>query len=114
MAPSTDFPLPVDANGVPTGQQGNLGRNTFRGPGFAQTEAAVAKNTSIPFFFGEPANLQFRLDVYNLFNRVNVQGWDTNLADGGVDPVTGPFGNFGKVTGTAQARTLQLSTKFVF
>ena len=29
---ASQFPLPVDANGVPTGVEGNLGRNTFRGP----------------------------------------------------------------------------------
>jgi outer membrane receptor protein involved in Fe transport len=103
---ASQFPLPVDANGVPTGQEGNLGRNTFRGPGFAQTDASIAKDDKLPFFFREPANLQFRLDVYNLFNRVNLQGWDTNLADAG--------NNFGKATGAAQARTLQLSTKIVF
>jgi hypothetical protein len=101
---ASDFPLPVNGNGVPTGQEGDLGRNTYRGPGFAQTDGAIAKNTKLPFFFGEPANLQFRLDAYNLFNRVNLQGWDTNLADG----------NFGKAGGVAQARTLQLSTKLVF
>jgi hypothetical protein len=94
--------------------EGNLGRNTYRGPGFAQTDAAISKDTAIPFFFGEPGRLQFRLDVYNLFNRVNVQGWDTNLADGGVNTDGTTFGNFGKITGTAQARTLQLSTKFTF
>ena len=111
---TSDFSLPVDALGVPLGHEGSLGRNTFRGPGFAQTDAGLAKNTNVPFLFREPANLQFRLDVYNLFNRVNVQGWDTNLADGGVDASGNATGNFGKVTGTAQARTLQLSTKIVF
>jgi hypothetical protein len=112
---TTDFPLPVDSNGVPTGQEGNIGRNTVRGPGFAQTDAALAKNTGLPWFFKERANLQFRVDMYNAFNRMNLQGWDTNLADGGVDANTGqPFGNFGKATGVAQARTLQLSTKITF
>jgi hypothetical protein len=111
---TTDFPLPVDANGVPLGHEGNLGRNTFRGPGFAQTDGAIAKDTHVPWLFGESGNLQFRLDVYNLFNRVNLQGWDTNLADGGIDANGSPFGNFGKATGVAQARTLQLSTKIVF
>jgi len=111
---TTDFPLPVDANGVPTGQEGNLGRNTYRGPGFAQTDAALSKNTSIPWFFSEKANVQFRVDMYNAFNRVNLQGFDTNLADGGVDPVKGPYGNFGKATGVSQARTLQLSANFRF
>jgi len=111
---TTDFPLPVDANGVPTGQEGSLGRNTFRGPGFAQTDAAVAKDTHLPFFFHEGGDLQFRIDAYNLFNRVNMQGWDTNLADGGVNSSGQSFGNFGKATGVAQARTLQLSAKFTF
>ncbi len=112
---TTDFPLPVDSNGVPLGIEGNIGRNTVRGPGFAQTDAALAKNMKLPWFAKESSNLQFRVDMYNAFNRVNLQGWDTNLADGGVDATTGlPFGNFGKATGVAQARTLQLSTKFVF
>ena len=112
---TTDFPLPVDSTGAPLGHEGTLSRNTFRGPGFVQTDAAIAKDTGVPWFFKETANLQFRLDMYNVFNHVNLQGWDTNLADGGVDAVTGqPFGNFGKATGVAQARTLQLSTKIVF
>jgi hypothetical protein len=112
---TTDFPLPVDSNGVPLGHEGNIGRNTVRGPGFAQTDAALAKNLRLPWFSQESSNLQFRVDMYNAFNRVNLQGWDTNLADGGVDATTGqPFGNFGKATGVAQARTLQLSTKFTF
>jgi hypothetical protein len=110
----TDFPLPVDANGVPLGHEGSLGRNTYRGPGFAQTDGAVAKDTRIPWLFKESANLQFRLDAYNLFNRVNLNGYDTNLADGGVDANGNPTGNFGKATGTSQARTLQLSGKIVF
>jgi outer membrane receptor protein involved in Fe transport len=111
----TDFPLPVDANGVPLGHEGNLGRNTFRGPGFAQTDAALAKDTHLPWLFQESANLQFRLDAYNVFNRVNLQGWDTNLADGFTQPDGSPTGgNFGKATGAAQARTLQLSAKIVF
>jgi hypothetical protein len=101
---ASQFPLPVDANGLPLGHEGSLGRNTFRGPGFVQTDGAVAKDTKLPWLFSEPANLQFRLDVYNLFNRVNLQGWDTNLNDP----------NFGKAGGTAQARTLQLSTKVTF
>jgi hypothetical protein len=101
---ASDFPLPVDANGVPTGQEGDLGRNTYRGPGFAQTDSSLSKNTGIPWFSGEKANLQFRVDMYNSFNRVNVQGWDTNLNDP----------NFGIAGGTAQARTVQLSTNFRF
>jgi hypothetical protein len=96
--------LPVQANGVPTGVEGNLGRNTFRGPGFAQTDAALAKNTHIPWFPGEGADFQVRLDLFNAFNRVNLQNWDTNLADG----------TFGKALGASQARTLQVGAKLTF
>jgi hypothetical protein len=101
---ASDFPLPVDTNGVPTGQEGDLGRNTYRGPGFAQVDSSLSRNTSIPWFGNEKGNLQIRADVYNTFNRVNVQGWDTNLNDP----------NFGIAGGTAQARTLQLSAYFRF
>jgi hypothetical protein len=98
------FPLPVDANGIPTGVEGNLGRNTYRGPGFAETDLSLVKNTILPWFSGDKSDLQVRLDMYNALNRVNMQGWDTNLNDG----------NFGKAGGTAQARTLQLSAHFSF
>ena len=41
--------------------EGNLGRNTFHGPGFANTDFSVIKNLKIPWFIGgEGANLQFR------------------------------------------------------
>jgi hypothetical protein len=101
---ASDFPLPVDANGLPTGVEGNLGRNTFRGPGFAETDASLVKNISLPWLTKEKSNLQIRLDMYNALNRVNMQGWDTNLNDG----------NFGKATGTAQARTMQLGAHYAF
>lgn len=98
------FPLPVNSNGVPLGHEGNIGRNTFWGPGFAETDAAVAKNIHLPWFNSAGAKLQLRVDAFNVFNRVNLQGWDTNLADP----------NFGKAGGTAQARTLQLSSRISF
>jgi len=101
---ASDFPLPVDASGLPTGVEGNLGRNTFRGPGFAETDASLVKNTTLPWFWGERAKLQIRMDMYNALNRVNMTGWDTNLNDG----------NFGKATGTSQARTVQLGSHFSF
>ncbi len=38
---ASDFPAP------PLGQQGNLGRNTFFGPGFANTDIGILKNTKV-------------------------------------------------------------------
>jgi hypothetical protein len=82
-------------------------------------DAALTKNTTVPWFQQERAKLQFRVDMYNVFNHENLQGWDTNLADGtsSIDPNTGlPVfsGNFGKVTGQGQARTLQLQAQIRF
>ena len=115
--PFTNFPLPVDQNGVPTGVEGNGGRNTVEGPGFVQVDAALTKNTTVPWFQQERAKLQFRVDMYNVFNHENLQGWDTNLADGSSALVNGVptfSGNFGKVTGQGQARTLQLQAQIRF
>jgi hypothetical protein len=113
--PFTNFPLPVNQQGVPTGVEGNGGRNTVEGPGFVQVDAALVKNTTIPWFQSQQAKLQFRVDMYNIFNHENLQGWDTNLADGSIDPSTGAItGTFGKVSGQGQARTLQLQVQLRF
>jgi hypothetical protein len=93
--------------------EGNGGRNTFRGPGFDQTDGALSKNTTLPWFGHEKTNLQIRMDFYNIFNVKNLQGWDTNLADD--DVVNGQeIGNFGKTTGVGQARTLQFGANLRF
>jgi hypothetical protein len=41
---ASDFPAP------PLGQEGSLGRNTYVGPGFANTDFSVIKNARIPWF----------------------------------------------------------------
>ena len=49
------------------GTHGNTGRDQFRGPGFYDVDAALAKNTKIR----EGLTLQFRADLFNLLNFVN-------------------------------------------
>ena len=49
------------------GFYGNLGRDTFIGPGLATWDFAVLKNTPIR----ERLNLQFRAELFNLLNRAN-------------------------------------------
>jgi hypothetical protein len=46
---------------------GNAPRNFLQGPGLATTDFSVAKK----FLFTERINLQFRAEVYNIFNRTN-------------------------------------------
>lgn len=105
--PASDFPSPCPAGtstAIGCGVEGNLGRNTYRGPHFAQVDAGFTKSNHIPWFTPEGAQLQFRAEIANLFNRVNLQGVDGNLADG----------NFGKATGVGIARTPQFSLRIHF
>jgi hypothetical protein len=50
------------------GTFGNAGTNSLRGPAFLNTDAALLKNISLT----EGTKLQFRVDVENIFNRVNL------------------------------------------
>jgi Carboxypeptidase regulatory-like domain len=50
------------------GTFGTLGRNALIGPGFADVDFAAVKNTQI----SERFNLQFRAEMFNLFNRTNL------------------------------------------
>jgi hypothetical protein len=105
--PASAFPSPCPAN-TPTnlgcGVEGDLGRNTYRGPHFAQVDGGFTKSNHIPWFTPEGAQLQFRAEIANLFNRVNLNGMDSNLADG----------NFGHATGVGIARTPQFSLRIHF
>lgn len=46
---------------------GNAPRNFLQGPGLAETDLSVSKK----FLFTERVNLQFRAELFNLFNRAN-------------------------------------------
>jgi hypothetical protein len=86
--------------------EGNLGRNTFHGPGFANTDFSVIKNLKIPWFIGgEGANLQFRTEFFNVFNRVNLTQVGTDIAN---------LSNFGKSTSTYPARDIQFALRIAF
>jgi hypothetical protein len=51
----------------PAGTWGNLGRGTLTGPGLADVDLSVIKNTPV----SEKANLQFRAEFFNVLNRAN-------------------------------------------
>jgi carboxypeptidase family protein/TonB-dependent receptor-like protein len=112
MKPS-DFPLPActrrNAAGTCVGwaSGGDLGRNTFRGPGLANIDMSLGRSFHIPWFVGkEGANFQFRAEFYNLFNRVNLDPRSVvgNMQDG----------NFSKATGVFNPRTIQLGARIDF
>ena len=49
------------------GTWGNSGRNAYYGPGYSDVDFSVFKNTKI----GERITTQFRIEMFNLFNRTN-------------------------------------------
>lgn len=103
---------PITAFAVqPFGRPGNLGRNTFTGPRYYNTDLNLAKNTSIT----ERMNLQFRAECYNVFNRIQfaVPG-----ASGDTIASPGTFGQslstLTQPDGTTSARQIQLALKLIF
>ena len=92
--PATQFTAPT------LGTEGNQKQNGFRGPNFAETDAAIYKDNR----FKERFNFQIRFEFFNLFNRVNLQTMDTNNLDA----------NFGKATGQFLPRWWQIGGRFTF
>jgi len=97
---------------VPTaGTYGNLGRGTLRGPGLANVDASLFKNTSIT----EKTNLQFRVEVFNILNRSNFGPPNTTVfqVNTGAPPSVSP--SAGLITTTANfPRQIQLGLKLLF
>ena len=94
----SDFPIPEP------GQSGDLGRNTFTGPGFANVNVNFAKATRIPWFTREGASLQFRAEIFNLFNRVNLERPISDLSSG----------LFGRSVSQVQPRSVQFGLHLSF
>ena len=96
---ASDFPVPA------RGQKGNLGRNTFEGPGLANVNINAIKAVHIPWFTGhEGATLEMRGEIFNLLNRVNLTAPSSDLSSG----------LFGRSTGQRQPRALQLGLRIAF
>ncbi len=99
------FPSANVAFSAPTpGTLGNLSRNVFRNPGLLAVDASLLKNNSLPWFHTEKANLQLRVDFFNVLNRVNLRTVDYNVGSN----------TFGRSTDTFQPRTIQLGGRFQF
>ena len=99
------FFIPINVaggTGPNQGRFGTLGRNTFRGPAFQNVDISLMKETAL---YGESAKLQFRAEVFNIFNIVNF-GLPANI-------LNGP--GFGIINHTSGAsRQIQLSLKLLF
>src|SRR4030095_8637840 len=103
------------------GTFGNLRRNHLRGPSFWQLDLMASKDVR----FGGSTNraMQFRLEVFNLTNRLNYETPAAVLPAGTIgqpfnDAVAGTFGYMlgplNRTVGLGTARQTQISGRFLF
>jgi len=104
------------ADGQP-GMFGYMGKNPIRGPGRNGWDLALAKNFDAPWFGGERASVQLRIESFNTFN--HPQWSSVNLFCSGAtlpgQPCNGDqnIGN-GEVSGAYPPRIMQFGLKFIF
>jgi hypothetical protein len=93
----------------PVGTFGNTGRNTLRGPRFFNTDISLSKDAKLT----EQFRLQFRAEVFNIFNHANFANPNNNVfsASGAVNAAAGVItsSNFGTTP-----RQIQFGLKFTF
>jgi hypothetical protein len=106
-ASSAVFAVPVGSNGI--FHFGNLGRNVVIGPGFANTDFSVLKNTKIT----ESLRMQFRAEFFDIFNHANF-GQPGRVAQVG-STTFGVISNTRFATGdSGSSRQIQFAMKFIF
>jgi hypothetical protein len=82
------------------GTFGSEPRNSLRGPGFVSVDLALTKN--IPIAKGR---VQFRMETFNLFNRVNYNNPNATVTAGS---------NFGRLLSASDPRVIQFGLKVLF
>ncbi len=93
FASASAFPTPA------LGSAGNLGRNTYIGPGLASVNSQFSKAISFERF-----TFEIRADVFNIFNRVNLTQPVSDLSSG----------QFGQSTSQNLPRSAQFGLHFSF
>ncbi len=101
-----DFTIPAD-NTI-----GTCGRNSLRGPGFAQWDLNLNKDTQIT----ERLKFQFRWEVFNVLNRANFANPATNVRFDGFGTTNATTDTFAGNPVLAQGapRNMQFVFKFIF
>ena len=89
---------------------GDVARNAFYGPGFADVDLSVIKNIQIV----ERAKLQLRAEMFNLFNRKNFATGAGSVGGNGV--VGDTIGDFNGAPGLGPGEpfNLQIAAKIIF
>ncbi len=101
----------------PIGFLGNAGRNILRGPGMANLDLSLVKDTPIRAL-GESGALQFRAEFFNILNRANFRppgGATGDVLFAGSRDGEAPLATGTRITSTiTNSRQIQLALKLVF
>ncbi len=103
---------------------GTLGRTSLRGPGFANLDFSIVKDTAIKKL-GEAGKLQFRAEIFNILNRANFETPGIGISGGNTAGLVyagvlnqgqeAPLSSAGKILHTAgTSRQIQLALKLLF
>jgi hypothetical protein len=93
----------------PAGTFGNTGRGDFTGPNLRTVDLAFAKESRLGI---SDRRFEFRVEVFNLFNRANF-GVPNLIAFAGAADNEPVVGNFGRIRNTVtSARQMQLGIRF--
>ncbi|HKC86715.1 MAG TPA: hypothetical protein VKG02_12110, partial [Blastocatellia bacterium] len=90
------------------GSYGSVKRNAFYGPGFASVDFSVFKN----FRITERYSIQFRSEIFNIFNRLNMGNPDGSVSGGLISGTR--HGGDAPGIGYGEPRNIQFVAKFLF
>ena len=94
-------------------------RNSLNGPHYNDLDASLTKAFGFPNMrvLGESTKLEFRVDTYNLFNKLNINTSSIDNTVGSVNPdgsVQSVNSDFGVARTALGGRIVQLQTRFSF
>jgi hypothetical protein len=96
---------------------GTAGRDILRGPGVANLDFSIVKDTAVPKL-GEGGKLEFRTEIFNILNRANFDSPDRTVFAGSSLPGAAPesvLGTAGQITRTlTTSRQIQFALKLIF
>ena len=99
-----------------SGFLGTEERNYLSGPHFRQVDFSLVKDTHLPKL-GEAGSLQFRAEIFNLFNHTNYANPNSSVFAGNgatVNDVENPVQGVGQILSAFPSRQVQLSLKVQF
>jgi hypothetical protein len=94
------------------GTLGTLGRNALTGPGYANWDISLYKNTKL----SERVTSQLRVETFNTFNHTQFVNPSAGISvpNPSTAVTTATQGQTGRITNTRDARSVQLALKILF